>query len=221
MRQAVYTTARFGIFTNLNEYIRQQNGGKPSSIWQKLGASLTAGGLGALVGTPADLILIRMQSDSTLPVDQRRNYKSVFDAAARIPKEEGFTKLWSGGVPTITRAMALNMGMFTTFAQGKEFLQARMPEKKQTATNIASIIAGCVAATLSLPFANAKTKIQKMQAGPDGVMPYKNIFDAMLKTVKTSGATGLWVGLPTYCFRIAPHVMITLIIQDNLTQYIN
>lgn len=47
-------------------------------------ASLAAGGLGAVVGTPADLSLIRMQADSTLPPEQRRNYKGVGDALTRI-----------------------------------------------------------------------------------------------------------------------------------------
>jgi hypothetical protein len=45
-------------------------------LWQKAAAGLAAGGLGALVGTPADLTLIRMQADSTLPLEQRRNYKA-------------------------------------------------------------------------------------------------------------------------------------------------
>ena len=52
-------------------------------LYQKAGAGLAAGGLGAMVGSPADLSLIRMQSDSLLPVDRRRNYKSVFDALIR------------------------------------------------------------------------------------------------------------------------------------------
>jgi solute carrier family 25 oxoglutarate transporter 11 len=60
MRQAVYTTARFGIFLNLSDYVKnQRNGGENLSFLQKGACSLTAGGLGALVGTPADLILIR------------------------------------------------------------------------------------------------------------------------------------------------------------------
>jgi len=50
---------------------------------EKALAGLTAGGLGAMVGSPADLSLIRMQSDSTLPAAQRRNYKGVGDALTR------------------------------------------------------------------------------------------------------------------------------------------
>lgn len=56
---------------------------QPIPLWQKAGAGLTAGGLGALVGSPADLTLIRMQADNTLPLASRRNYKGVGDAMVR------------------------------------------------------------------------------------------------------------------------------------------
>jgi solute carrier family 25 oxoglutarate transporter 11 len=176
---------------------------------------LIAGGLGALVGTPADLILIRMQADSTLPVDQRRNYTSVFNAIKRIPAEEGIINLWKGGVPTVTRAMALNLGMFTTYEESKTRLTAAMPNNVGAAWFLSATFAGAVAATMSLPFDNAKTKLQKMKANSEGVMPYKNIFDAMGKTLAGEGPKGLWVGLPTYVLRIAPHVMITMIVAEK------
>lgn len=72
----------------------------------------------------------------------------------------------------------------------------------------------------SLPFDNAKTKIQKMTKDSKGNYPYKNIFDAMGKTITNEGFTKLWVGFPTFYFRIAPHVCITLITQDKLTDFV-
>jgi len=66
------------------------------------------------VGSPADLSLIRMQSDSTLPAAQRRNYKGVGDALIRIVKEDGVGGLFRGAGPTVVRAMALNMGMLAS-----------------------------------------------------------------------------------------------------------
>ena len=59
-----------------------------------------------------------------------------------------------------------------------------------------------------------------MKPNADGVMPYKNIFDAMGKTVRYEGFTALWVGFPTFYVRIAPHVCITLILQDFLTDFV-
>jgi len=67
MRQAVYTTSRFGLFLNISDYLRRKNGGENLSFGQKGIASLTAGGVASFVGNPCDLILIRMQADSTLP----------------------------------------------------------------------------------------------------------------------------------------------------------
>jgi len=42
----------------------------------------------------------------------------------------------------------------------------------------------------------------------------------MGKTVKAHGVAGLWVGLPTYIFRISPHVMITLIVSERIKKMI-
>ena len=55
---------------------------------------IVAGGCGAVVGTPAEISLIRMTADGRLPVDQQRGYKHVFDALFRITKEEGIATLW-------------------------------------------------------------------------------------------------------------------------------
>lgn len=82
---------------------------------------------------------------------------------------------------------------------------------------VSSAISGFFSSFASLPFDNAKTKMQKMVKDKDGQFPYKNIFDTMGKTVKNEGVAGLWAGFPTFYFRIAPHVMITLIVQDFLT----
>jgi hypothetical protein len=38
----------------------------------------------------------------------------------------------------------------------------------------------------------------------------------MRKTVVQDGPKGLWVGLPTFIIRIAPHVMITFIVAEKL-----
>jgi solute carrier family 25 oxoglutarate transporter 11 len=60
-----------------------------------------------------------------------------------------------------------------------------------------------------------------MRKDANGNFPYKNIFDAMRKTIVNEGVTKLWVGFPTFYFRIAPHVCITLITQDFLTDLVN
>merc|ERR1712151_301972 len=157
-----------------------------------------------------------MQSDSTLPEAERRNYRGVGHALTSIASSEGPAGLFKGAMPTATRAMALNFGMLAFNAQGKEMLKgAGAPEPVQVFG--ASAIAGFFASFFSLPFYFVKTQIQKMKPDPvTGEMPFKGPVDCAMKQVQTGGITRLWAGFPTYYFRIAPHAMITLIAQDQV-----
>lgn len=217
LRQATYTTARLGIFQQITTYAKELNNGQNLPLWQKAACGLTAGGLGALVGTPADLTLIRMQADSTLPVDQRRNYKGVGDAMAKIVKEDGVAGLFRGGGPTVVRAMALNMGMLASNDQAKEWIEAAGFEKGGSAAVLGgATIAGFFASACSLPFDFVKTRLQKMTPNPDGSMPYKGPVDCAMQTLKNEGPLKFYTGFPTYLVRIAPHVVFTLMFLDAL-----
>lgn len=207
LRQASYTTARMGLFTTISDELKKRNDGKALPLYQKAFAGLTAGGLGAMIGSPADLSLIRMQADGTLPPEQRRNYKHVGDALVRTVKEEGVGGLFAGAGTTAVRAMALNMGMLASNDQAKEMLtDAGITGMQRTLG--ASAIAGFLASFMSLPFDFVKTQLQKQQPLPDGTMPYKGMADCFAKTVAEGGPLKLWTGFPTYYVRIAPHAMI-------------
>ena len=181
-------------------------------------AGLTAGGLGAIIGSPADLSLIRMQADGTLPPEKRRNYAGVGAALSTIVREEGVMGLFTGAGPTAVRAMALNMGMLASNDQAKEMLAA---QGVTGAPNVfgASAIAGFFASFFSLPFDYVKTQLQKMQPLPDGTMPFKGALDCAAKTMAAGGPTKFYTGFPTFYFRIAPHAMITLIMQDVIGKF--
>eukprot|EP00922_Rhytidocystis_sp_ex-Travisia-forbesii_P015947 GHVS01023751.1.p2 GENE.GHVS01023751.1~~GHVS01023751.1.p2 ORF type:complete len:306 (-),score=18.73 GHVS01023751.1:276-1193(-) len=210
MRQITYTTARMGIFRVTSDAIKSPDE-KTLPLYKKAGAGLFAGATAALVGNPADLSLIRLQADATLPVEQRRNYSGVFNAMSRTVKEDGILGLWRGSTPTVLRAMSLNMGMLASYDQAKETLAHRLGEGWGTSL-IASAISGFFAVTLSLPFDFVKTRMQKMRADPvTGAMPYKNFGDCVMKVMKREGPLAFYAGYPTYYVRIAPHAMITLI----------
>jgi len=180
-----------------------------------------AGAVGSFVGNPCDLALVRMQSDSTLPLAERRNYKHVFDAFGRIIKEEGVTACWNGATPTIARAIAMNVAMLVTYDECKERLTAVLgkdanPRMIQFGSSMMSAV---VTSVVSLPFDNMKTKLQKMKRGPDGKFPYNGLLDCARKTVANEGMTGPWAGLPTYYFRVGPHAIITLMASEYLRTF--
>ena len=219
LRQATYTTARMGIYKTLMDWGNQINQGV-IPLWQKGAFSLTAGGLASLVGTPADLALIRMQSDHTLPEAQRRNYKGVVDALTRIIKEEGALNLWRGATPTVYRAMSINLGMLAPYDQAKEMLTKQFGDFNGIRP-VCSFIAAFFACVFSLPFDNVKTKFQRMAKLDDGTYPYKNFADCFKKTTVNEGFMGLYVGFGTYVIRIAPHAIITLLVVDFLNSVFN
>ena len=217
LRQASYTTARLGIYNNLSEMAVTYNKGEPVPLWQKAACGLGAGGLGALIGNPADLTLLRMQADSTLPMDQRRNYKGLTDAFSRIIREEGAKGLFTGATPTVVRAMALNMGMLASNDQAKEVLINMGFEKGGSVVVLgAASIAGVIAAVCSLPFDYVKTQLQKMKPDANGKLPYTGAIDCAMKTLAEGGPFKFYTGLPTYMVRISPHATLTLVILSNL-----
>ena len=204
-----------GIYNNLSAYALTANDNKPLPLWQKAACGLGAGGLGALIGNPADLTLLRMQADTSLPMEQRRNYKGLVDAFSRIIREEGVKGLFTGATPTVVRAMALNMGMLASNDQAKEMLEG-MGFKGNTVILGAASIAGVIAAVCSLPFDYVKTQLQKMKPDASGKVPYTGAVDCALKTLKEGGPLRFYTGLPTYMVRISPHAALTLIILSNL-----
>jgi solute carrier family 25 (mitochondrial oxoglutarate transporter), member 11 len=218
VRQLTYTTTRLGVFRWTSTQLKK-DGEKALPFYKKAFAGLFAGAIGAFVGTPADLALVRMQADSTLPMEQRRNYKGVGDAVRTIVRTEGVAGLWRGSLPTVVRAMSLNMGMLATFDQAKEYLAGPLGAG-WTCTLTASALSGFGASVMSLPFDFVKTRIQKQRPGPDGVLPYKNTLDCFMKVGTKEGPMAFYAGFPTYYARIAPHAMLVLILVDLMDKHV-
>lgn len=217
LRQAVYTTARLGFFDTFMQRLktRAESTGASIGFKERAAAGLSAGGLAAMVGNPADLALIRMQSDGLKPLAQRANYSSVIDALTRIAKSEGVGALWSGAGPTVVRAMALNFGQLAFFSEAKSQLKDTSLSPR-TQTLAASAVAGFFASFFSLPFDFVKTRLQKQVKGPDGSFQYKGMMDCFKKVAAEEGPLRFYRGFSTYYVRIAPHAMVTLIVADYL-----
>ncbi|CAH0014815.1 hypothetical protein V2G26_008824 [Clonostachys chloroleuca] len=217
LRQAVYTTARLGFFDTFMAKLtaRAKEQGRQIGFSDRATAGLSAGGIAAMIGNPADLALIRMQSDGLKPLAERKNYKSVIDALGSIARSEGVAALWAGAAPTIARAMALNFGQLAFFSEAKVQLK-NSGLSSQAQTLSASAIAGFFASFFSLPFDFVKTRLQKQTKGPDGKLPYRGMVDCFAKVARQEGALRFYRGFGTYYIRIAPHAMVTLIVADYL-----
>jgi len=213
LRQATYTTTRLGIYTWLFETFSTE--GKPPGFFMKAALGMTAGASGAFVGTPAEVALIRMTSDGSLPADKRRNYSSVFNALARIYKEEGVTTLWRGATPTMARAMVVNAAQLATYSQAKQIILGTGYIQDGIFCHfVASMISGLVTTIASMPVDIAKTRLQSMKY-VDGVPEYKGAGDVLAKVIKKEGFFSLWKGFTPYYFRLGPHTVLTFIFLEQ------
>ncbi|KAK2196703.1 bifunctional Mitochondrial substrate-solute carrier/Mitochondrial carrier domain superfamily [Babesia duncani] len=210
-RQLLYTTTRFGIFDTLNEYGKiRYNGNIP--LYYGFGIGLISGGIGAFVGNPADLALVRMQSDSNVPKEKRKNYKGFFNTLFRIAKEDGVLGFWRGASPTIVRAMSINMAMLATYEDVKKRLTPYM--NKYYVYIISGSISGIFSATFSLPFDFVKTCLQKQNVGKP---EYRGITHCFIKNFREGGISRFYASYNTYYMRIAPHVILTLILKEVIS----
>lgn len=217
LRQATYTTTRLGIYTWLFETFSSTDG-TPPGFFMKAGLGMSAGATGAFVGTPAEVALIRMTSDGNLPLDQRRNYKSVFDALIRIFKEEGLTALWRGAIPTMGRAMVVNAAQLASYSQAKQgILQTGYVKDGIFCHFLASMFSGLVTTAASMPVDIAKTRIQN-QKYINGKPEYKGALDVVVKVARKEGITALWKGFTPYYFRLGPHTVLTFIFLEQMNK---
>ena len=222
LRQAIYATSRMGLFETFMQLLTSRAEekttlrGVPTEVTflQRSMAGIAAGGMGALLGNPADLALVRMQTDKMASPENRANYSSVFNALRRIVAAEGVFALWKGWLPTVTRAMAVNFGQLTFFSESKRQLQKTTLVSGIGVPLAASAIAGFFASFFSLPFDFIKTQLQRQTRGPDGSLRYKGSIDCAAQVFRQEGISRFYRGFGTYYTRAAPHSMITLLLTD-------
>lgn len=216
LRQATYTTTRLGIYTTLFEKF-SKDGVAPNFLTKAL-MGVTAGAIGAFVGTPAEVALIRMTADGRLPLDQQRGYTSVFNALSRIVSEEGLFTLWRGCIPTMGRAMVVNAAQLASYSQAKQSLVSTGHFQEGLFLHfVASMISGLITTAASMPVDIAKTRIQNMTM-IDGKPEYKGAIDVLTKVVSREGFFALWKGFTPYYARLGPHTVLTFIFLEQMNK---
>ncbi|KAK6456345.1 mitochondrial dicarboxylate transport protein [Scheffersomyces xylosifermentans] len=215
LRQATYSTARFGIYEFLKEkYVETTNNSKPSTA-VLLPMSMVAGALGGLVGNPSDVVNIRMQNDSSLPVDQRRNYRNAFDGIYRVCKDEGAISLFRGLTPNLVRGVLMTASQVVTYDIAKNLLvdQIHMDPAKKSTHFSASLLAGLVATTVCSPADVVKTRIMN-DKGSGG-----NAVKILTSAVKNEGVGFMFRGwLPSF-IRLGPHTIVTFLALEQLRKF--
>ncbi|MBA0686928.1 hypothetical protein Goari_014495 [Gossypium aridum] len=221
LRQTLYSTTRMGLYDILKQKWTDKET-KTMPLSRKITAGLIAGGIGAAVGNPADVAMVRMQADGRLPVSQRRNYTSVVDAITRMTKQEGVTSLWRGSSLTVNRAMLVTASQLASYDQIKEMILENGLMKDGLGTHVAaSFSAGFVAAVASNPVDVIKTRVMNMKVEAGQKPPYAGALDCAIKTVKAEGPMALYKGFIPTISRQGPFTVVLFVTleQNEITVF--
>jgi len=211
LRQLTYTGLRVGLFNTLTDYFKD----KPKTMYNgKVGVGLSAGAIGAAIVCPVEVSMVRMANDAKLPVEQRRNYGHVFDAIARIGREEGVSAMFRGVGATMGRGMLVTVTQLGTNEQCKEMLKEQgLSGFKLTAT--AAMISSVVVCVCSNPLDAAKVRMQGQVVDPvTGAKPYPHLPGTLMKMAANEGVLSWWKGLFPWYLRGGGHTVGLLIFMD-------
>lgn len=216
LRQTLYSTTRMGLYDILKHKWSDPNTGN-LPLLRKIAAGLFAGGVGAAVGNPADLAMVRMQADGRLPIEQRRNYKSVVDAISQMSKQEGIASLWRGSTLTVNRAMIVTASQLASYDQVKEMILEKGVMGDGIGTHVtASFAAGFVAAVASNPIDVIKTRVMNMKVEAGAEPPYAGALDCAMKTVRAEGPMALYKGFIPTISRQGPFTVVLFVTLEQV-----
>ncbi|CAH1129042.1 unnamed protein product [Ceutorhynchus assimilis] len=207
LRQLTYSMTRFGIY----EVVKQKY--NPDTFAAKVGLAAGAGACGGFVGTPADMVNVRMQNDMKFPKDKRRNYKHAIDGLLRVYKEEGTKRLFSGASTATTRAIFMTVGQLSFYDQIKLSLINSGVFKDNLLTHfLSSLAAGLIATVLTQPVDVIKTRLMNSKPGEYPTVLHCIKFTALL------GPLAFYKGITASASRLIPANILLFLTYETLTK---
>ncbi|XP_077184199.1 mitochondrial dicarboxylate carrier isoform X2 [Paroedura picta] len=211
-RQMTYSLTRFAIYETVRDRMTQGAQG-PMPFYQKVLLGALGGFTGGFVGTPADMVNVRMQNDMKLPVHLRRNYSHALNGLYRVFHEEGITKLFSGATMASSRGALVTVGQLACYDQAKQLVLASNLLSDNIFTHfLASFIAGGCATFLCQPLDVLKTRLMNSQG------EYRGVMHCAVETAKV-GPLAFYKGLVPAGVRLVPHTVLTFIFLEQLRKY--
>mmetsp|Transcript_104927 Transcript_104927/g.334025 ORF Transcript_104927/g.334025 Transcript_104927/m.334025 type:complete len:297 (-) Transcript_104927:153-1043(-) len=219
LRQWTYGAGRVGIYSYL---LGREERPASVSFGRKIGFGMVSGGVGSLLGTPAELALVRMSADARLPVSERRG-RGVHRVLAAVAFEEGrgVAGMWQGAGPTIVRAMVISSVSLAVMSECKARLPGQVDFLAQspTANMVTSTVVGAFFAILvSQPLDVVKSRLQNMGAPGGGAAAYAGPLDCAAKSLRSEGPLVFMRGFTPSFLKFSPYNAISLTLAEKLTQ---
>jgi solute carrier family 25 oxoglutarate transporter 11 len=216
LRQVFYATSRFGLFETFRDKLHEYRG--KTDFAARVGIGAVTGGMAAYISCPMEVAVVRMSNDSTLPKEDRRNYKGVFDTASRVVKEEGVAAFWRGSNPFVARAMMVGVFQVATLDQFKDIYAGLLDQRKNSIPNVfcAAMTSGLIYATATMPLEATKNRMASQKADKAGKLPYTGILQTLRKVSADEGFSSLYKGFLPYYMRCGGHTVCMFVIVQWL-----
>lgn len=172
-----------------------------------------SGFMGGLVGNPADVLNVRMQSDAALPLEKRRNYKHAFHGLVQMIKHEGVGSLYRGFWPNSARAVLMTTSQLATYDSFKRLCIHSFGMSDNLTTHFtASFLAGFMATTMCNPVDVIKTRV--MHASPAETHGHGLV--GLLKDIcRKEGVRWMFHGWTPSFIRLGPQTIATFIFLEE------
>ncbi|XP_058140876.1 mitochondrial dicarboxylate carrier [Dasypus novemcinctus] len=212
LRQMTYSLTRFAIYESLRDRLAEGSQGA-LPFYKKVLLGAVGGFTGGFVGTPADMVNVRMQNDVKLPSSQRRNYAHALDGLYRVARAEGLRKLFSGGSMASSRGALVTVGQLSCYDQAKQFVLGTGYFSDNIFTHfVASSIAGGCATFLCQPLDVLKTRLMNAKG------EYRGVLHCAVETAKL-GPLAFYKGLFPAGLRLVPHTVLTFVFLEQLRKH--
>lgn len=217
LRQVFYATSRFGLFETFRDKLHEYRG--KTDFAARVGIGAVTGGMAAYISCPMEVAVVRMSLDSTLPKEDRRNYKGVFDTASRVVKEEGVAAFWRGSNPFVARAMLVGVFQVATLDQFKDVYASLLNQRKNSIPNVfcAAMTSGLIYSIATMPLEACKNRMASQKADKvTGKLPYKGIVQTLRKVSADEGVFALYNGFLPYYMRCGGHTVAMFVVVQWL-----
>ncbi|NWT81283.1 DIC protein, partial [Lanius ludovicianus] len=207
-RQMTYSLTRFGIYETAKNYLGQGNQGPPP-FYQKVLLAAAGGFTGGFVGTPADMVNVRMQNDMKQPPAQRRKTVLIQTCLST----EGLKKLFSGASLASCRGALVTVGQLSCYDQAKQLVLATGLLSDNVFTHfLSSFIAGGCATFLCQPLDVLKTRLMNSHG------EYRSVTHCAMETAKL-GPLAFYKGFVPAAVRLIPQTILTFLFLEQLRKY--
>lgn len=237
---------RFVAFEHYKDLIKRHTilGDKAANFSAGLLSGLTEA---ILIVTPAEVCKIRMQSQRHSLLDpieaSTRKYGNVVQTAFTIVREEGYSALYKGVVPTMLRQGCNQAVNFTVYNAMKTYWLERQRQhsfqnrgvRKNGGQNLESLqqlpslismliggLSGAMGPVVNNPLDVVKTRLQKQNTAKqvNGTPKYTGLVQACFRIAKEEGASALWKGITPRLMRIVPGQAITFATYEAICRWL-